>query len=300
MTGSWQGPPESFQTCLQDVFESDKKKCCEVTFDQILSKNIFGMKLPLYASIEAIADDEKRLCLVVVEDISMRKIAEERDKASNAAMAMLNRTIEASRNEIYMFDAQSMGFTFANQRALENLGYTMEELKWLTPADIQAHVFNQEMDSHISYLLNHKQSVRKFNAVHLRRDCSMYPVEIYLQLFERETGSYLIAIALDTSNQTAAESKLKSIVESADAIIWAADVDSKMEFLSDQVKDILGYNAEQFIGTSMVDMIDAGYFHQSDKERLIEGFKQVVKGGNKINDLRCRAEADYEPGAGSV
>ena len=60
-----------------------------------------------------------------------------------------------------MFDAQSLSFTFANQRALENLGYTMDELKWLTPADIQAHVFNQEMDNHISYLLNHKQSVRK-------------------------------------------------------------------------------------------------------------------------------------------
>lgn len=285
-----QGTQELFEAYLQDAFKSDEKKCCELSFDQTFSKNIFGVKLPLYASIEAVADDEKHLCLVVVEDISPRKIAEEREKASNAALAMLNRTIEASRNEIYMFDAQSMAFTFANQRALENLGYTMEELKWLTPADIQAHVFNQEMDSHISYLLDHKQSVRKFNAVHLRRDCSMYPVEIYLQLFERETGSYFIAIALDTSNQTAAESKLKSIVESADAIIWAANADSKMEFLSDQVRDILGYDAGQFIGSSMVDMIDAGYFHQSDKEKLVEGFKQVAKGGNKVSDLRCRAK----------
>jgi PAS domain S-box-containing protein len=118
----------------------------------------------------------------------------------------------------------------------------------------------------------------------------MYPVEIYLQLFERETGSYYISIAQDISSQTAAESKLKSIVETADAIIWAADVDSKLEFLSDQVRDILGYNAEQFIGTSLVDMIDAGYFHWSDKDRLVEGFKQVLKGGNRISDLRCRAK----------
>lgn len=285
-----QGTYGSFQDCLQDVFNADAKKSCELSFDQNLSKNIFGVKLPLYASIEAVADDEKRLCLVVVEDISTRKIAEEREKASNAALAMLNRTIEASRNEIYMFDAQSLAFTFANQRALENLGYTMEELKWLTPADIQAHVFNQEMDSHISYLSYHKQSVRKFNAVHLRKNCSMYPVEIYLQLFDRETGSYFIAIALDTSSQTAAESKLKSIVESADAIIWATDVDSKLEFLSDQVRDILGYSAEKFIGTSLENMVDEGYFHPDDREKLVAGFKQVVKGGNKVSDLRCRAK----------
>jgi PAS domain S-box-containing protein len=284
------GASDIFQSYLHDVFESDEKKYCELSFDQTVSKNILGVRLPLYAAIEAVADDEKNLCLVVLEDISTRKIAEEREKASEAALAMLNRTIAASRNEIFMFDALSLGFTFANQRALENLGYTMEELKWLTPADIQAHVFNQEMDNHISYLLNHKQSVRKFNAVHLRRDCSMYPVEIYLQLFERETGSYYISIAQDISSQTAAESKLKSIVESADAIIWATDVDSKLEFLSDQVRDILGYNAEQFIGTSLIDMIDAGYFHWSDKDRLVEGFKQVLKGGNRVSDLRCRAK----------
>ncbi len=285
-----QGTSEMFLAFLHDVFESDEKKCYQLSFDQTISKNILGVRLPLYASIEAVADDEKQICLVVIEDISTRKIAEEREKASDAALAMLNRTIAASRNEIFMFDAQSLGFTFANQRALENLGYTIEELRWLTPADIQAHVFNQEMDNHISYLLSHKQSVRKFNAVHLRRDCSMYPVEIYLQLFERDAGSYFIAIAQDITSQTAAESKLKSIVESADAIIWATDVDSKLEFLSDQVRDILGYNAEQFIGTSLVDMIDTGYFHQSDKDRLVEGFKQVLMGGNRVSDLRCRAK----------
>jgi PAS domain S-box-containing protein len=284
------GYSDEFLKFMQEVFTSDVKKSCELSFDQISSKKNLGLNLPLYASIEAVVDDEKRFCLAVIEDISTRKIAEEREKASNAALAMLNRTIEASRNEIFMFDAQNLSFTFANQRALENLGYTMDELKWLTPADIQAHVFNQEMDSHISYLLSHKQSVRKFNAVHLRKDCSMYPVEIYLQLFERETGSYFIAIALDTSSQTAAESKLKSIVESADAIIWAANIDSKLEFLSDQVQDILGYSADEFIGSTLVNMTEVGYFHPSDKEKLIEGFKEVAKGGNRVSDVRCRAK----------
>ena len=285
-----QGGSELLQACLNGLFESDEKKTCELSFDQVISQNIFGVKLPLYASIEAVADDEKRLCLVVVEDISKRKIAREREESSNTTLAMLNKTIAASSNEIFMFDAQSLSFTFANQRALENLGYTMEELRWLTPADIQAHVFNEEMDNHISYLLSHAQSVRKFRAVHLRRNCSMYPVEIYLQLFERETDSYFIAIAQDTSSQVAAESKLKSIVESADAIIWATGSDSKIEFLSDQVRDILGYNADQFIGTSLVDMIDAGYFHLSDKEKLVEGFRQVAKGGSRVSDVRCRAK----------
>lgn len=278
-----------FHDFLHNVFATDKQASCEVSFDQAGSKEYLGARLPLYASIKAVADDDKRLCLAVVEDISNRKVAEKREKASNAALSMLDRAIAASRNEIFMFDAKTLGFTFANQRALENLGYTMDELKWLTPADIQAHVFNQEMSNHIAYLLNHKQSVRRFNAVHLRRDSSMYPVEIYLQFFERDNDGYFIAIALDTSNQTAIESKLKSIIESADAIIWAAKTDSRLEFLSDQIRDILGYNAEQFIGVQLISFANARYFHHADRNKLVAGFKQVAQGGSKISDLRCRA-----------
>jgi PAS domain S-box-containing protein len=285
-----QGKRELFMSFLRGVFDSEAKQVCEISFDQVNSKKILGLKLPLYASIKAVADDENKVSLVVVEDISTRKIAAEREKASNTALAMLNSTIAASRNEIFMFDVHSMCFTFANQRAQENLGYTMEELKWLTPADIQAHVFNQEMSNLISYLLCHKNSIKKFNAVHQRKDGSMYPVEVYLQLFELETGSYFIAIALDTSSQTAIESKLKSIVESADAIIWAANLDLKLEFMSDQVLDILGYSASQFIGSSLTHLIQSGIFHESDVEMLRDGLKQVIAAGNKVSDLRCRAK----------
>lgn len=279
-----------FKEFLRSVFEADEKKSCELSFEAVANKKSLALKLPPYAAIEAVADEGKLFCLAVIEDISARKAVEEREKASNAGLAMLERTIAASRNEIFMFDARNLCFTYANQRALENLGYTMDELKWLTPADIQAHVFNQEMTELMAELLAHKKNVNKFNAVHLRKNGSLYPVEIYLQLFEHETGSYFIAIVLDISKQAAIESKLKSIIESADAIIWAADVNLRLEFMSDQVQEILGSNANQFIGTSLTDWLDSGFFHESDRRPLLEGFNQVIKIGSKVSDLRCRAQ----------
>lgn len=279
-----------FHDFLHDVFESDEKKSCELQFEQVLSKKNLGLKLPLYASIRAIADAEKRYCLAVIEDISEKKIAEERESASNSVLSMLDKAIAATRNEILMFDTRSLHFTFANQRALENLGYTMDELKLLTPTDIQTHVFNQETDDLIAYLLKHQKSVKKFNAVHRRKDGSLYPVEIYLQLFEHETDSSFIAIVLDISSLTAIESKLQSIVESADAIIWAANIDLKLDYISDQLLDILGYSANQFIGYSLTDMLDVGFFHESDREALTNAFMRVIKAGEKVSDLRCRAK----------
>lgn len=279
-----------FLDFMHGLFETGAKKSCELKFDQAMSKKQLGVMLPGYVSLEAVVDDDKHFCLAVIEDISERKNSEEREKSRNTALALLDKAISASRNEIYMLDAHTLKFTFANQRALENLGYSMSELTWLAPSDIQSHVYNPEMDEAIAYLLKHKTSIRKFNAVHLRKDGTLYPVEIYLQLFEHDAGSSFIAIALDISSQTAIESQLKSIVESAGAIIWAADVDLNLVFVSDQVLEILGYNASQFVGHSLIKLLDTGLFHESDRWALIEGFNQVVKEGRKVSDVRCRAK----------
>ena len=279
-----------FHDFLREIFESGEKKSCELMFEPLLAKKYLGLEMPLYASMAGVADDEKRYCLMVFEDISARKIAEERESANNAALALLNQTITVSRNEIFMFDANTLKFTFANQRALENLGYTLEELKWLTPTDIQSNIYNQEMADLIAYLRKHKNGVKTFNTVHLRKDGSLYPVEIYLQLFEQKSNQYFIAIALDISNQRAIESQLKSIIESASAIIWASDVDLSLVFMSDQVLDILGYGADQFIGTSFMDWLKRGLFHESDKEVFSDALNQVLASGSKISNLCFRAK----------
>ena len=279
-----------FQDFLHDVFESDEKKSCELIFEPGLSKKNIGLKLPLYAVIEAVADDEKQLCLAVIEDVSAQKIADERESNSRAAMAMLEKTIAASHNEIFMFDAQNLRFNFANQRALENLGYTLSELKSLTHADILTNTSNEEMNELITHLLEHRKSAGKLHAVHRRKDGSLYPVEIHLQLFEQDTSNAFIAIVLDISSQASIESQLKSIVESAGAIIWAANNDFKLVFMSDQVMEILGYNTNQFIGYSLTELLDAGFFHESDKAKLSDGFNQLITTGKKVSDLRYRAK----------
>ncbi|HLP96880.1 MAG TPA: PAS domain S-box protein [Sideroxyarcus sp.] len=279
-----------FQDFLDEVFATDGKKSHETRLDAASSKKMLGNTPPEYVAIEAISDKGRRYCLAVVEDISARKAAEENEKTNRAALDLLRHTIAASRNEIFMFDADSLKFTFASNSALENLGYTMDELMGLTPADIQNALANEEMANLINDLLINKVGVRKFNATHLRKDGSLYPVEMCLQLLEQESGASFIAIALDVSKQAAVESQLRSIVESAGAIIWAADTHMKLVYISDQMREILGYGAEQFIGRTWHDMLGMGLVHENDQTLLQEGFNRALIGEQKVANLGFRAK----------
>lgn len=282
------GARVKFDDFLKAVFESDSRLSCELSFRPPSRRKFPDLKLPLYAQVEGVSDSEKRFCLLVVENISSRKIAEEREKSSKATLALLNRTIASSHNEIFTFDVESMKFSFVNQRAQENLGYTMEELNALTPADIHTPVSGDAMSSLVEYLSVHKTSVRKFNGVHKRKDGSLYPVEIFLQLFEHESGSSFLAIVLDVSARMAVESQLKSIVESAHAIIWAVNSSLALEFVSDQLHEILGYSASRFIGYTLRALLDEGFFHESDRAALCDGLQRAMQ-GEKVSNLCCRA-----------
>jgi PAS domain-containing protein len=63
-------------------------------------------------------------------DITERKIAEQEKNS-------LQTTLENSLNEIYTFDAETLQFSYVNQGALLNLGYSEQEIKALTPVDIK-------------------------------------------------------------------------------------------------------------------------------------------------------------------
>jgi hypothetical protein len=48
----------------------------------------------------------------------------------------MGQMLEESLNEIHILDAHTLKFLYANRGARENLGYTLEELREMTAADI--------------------------------------------------------------------------------------------------------------------------------------------------------------------
>jgi PAS domain S-box-containing protein len=150
--------------------------------------------------------------IVHTEDISERKRAETRQVS-------LAGIIENSRNEIYIFDAKTLRFAEVNRAARDNLGYSMEELSCLTPLDLKPTYTPETFSALVQPLRTGTKSKIEFTTVHRRKDGSLYPVEVHLQLGVYETRPAFIAIILDITEQKRIEAQLRESLQEKETLL---------------------------------------------------------------------------------
>ena len=130
----------------------------------------------------------------IQNDVSQRKMAEE-NQAHLAAI------LDESLNEIYVFDSKSFKFLNVNYGAIKNLGYSLEELKNMTPADIKPEYTLEKFKNQVDPLLKKQVKTLGFETIHERKNGSKYPVEVHLQLSNFEDKEVFVAIILDISDR---------------------------------------------------------------------------------------------------
>lgn len=190
----------------------------------------------------------------------------------------LMRSVKASHNEIFLFDANTLRFFFVNEGALCNLGFTLDEMRQMTPLDLKPMFTQDYFRSLIEPLRQHQISVLHFDTVHRRKSGELYDIEVNLQLFEPlDEQAYFMAIVSDVSEKRMLRQELSSIVSSADAVIWSADSDLKITFVSDQVSYILGLEPHHFIGTSLLALFESEMFHVEDRELQLQAVKKMIE-----------------------
>ncbi len=128
-----------------------------------------------------------------VLDITERRKSQERIKR-------YENLVNQSLNEIYIFDADSYVFNDVNPAALNNLGYSLEEMRCMTPLDIKDKYSLDDFANMVAPLKEGKKDKIVFETDHKRKDGTYYNVEVHLQLLE-EGGSRFMAIILDTTER---------------------------------------------------------------------------------------------------
>ena len=118
----------------------------------------------------------------------------------NTTQAELVDIFKNSLNEIFVFDTETLKFISASKTALKNIGYSIEELKELTPIDIKPEFTVQEFRTFVQPLLSGQRDTLKFTTPHKRKNGSTYPAAIHLQLAERDNKQVFQAMVLDQTD----------------------------------------------------------------------------------------------------
>lgn len=122
----------------------------------------------------------------------------------------LGAILEQSVNEIQIFNSKTLHFEHVNQGGINNLGYSLAELKDMTALDIKPEYDVESYLQLLGPLLRGEQSRLQFDTVNQRKDGTRYPVTVWLQIY-RNGSEYFVAIELDLTQRKAHEDKINRL-----------------------------------------------------------------------------------------
>jgi PAS domain S-box-containing protein len=138
-----------------------------------------------------------------LEDITERKRAQ---VALQRSEQRFRRLVQHASDAIFLRDMQGH-ILDANLQAAKNLGYTHAELLDLTVSDLEASRSPEEVLALSQRLLD--EAPITFETWHRRKDGTVFPVEVRLDLLEADGSPMILAVARDITARRQAERALR-------------------------------------------------------------------------------------------
>ncbi|WP_413167454.1 PAS domain S-box protein [Capilliphycus salinus ALCB114379] len=234
--------------------------------EQMVEELPFGDHLYLVYFLPIIEQGTVQAGVVLTQDITQRKQAEQKlqklnqelearvqQRTADLEVEIAQRTrllniLEASLNEIYIFDAETLKFQYANQGALKNLGYSLEELQQITAINLKPQLTPEQFQKLIDPLLNHQQEKTIFRAAYQRANKTLYPVEVHFQLIEHQQERLFLAVALDITERQQTEERLRLVefaLDNAQESVFIFDKEGQIVYVNKTACESLGYSSTE-------------------------------------------------------
>jgi PAS domain S-box-containing protein len=149
-----------------------------------------GSVFPAHLAISEFKVGERRYFAGYLHDLSAAKKA-------LAAATQLGCAVEDSISEIYLFDARTLELTNANRGARTNLRYDQDEIRRLSLFDLSEDYKSTDRRAAIASLQSGDIERLTLETSHRRKDGSVYPAEVHLQLSNAGDPPVIIAHVRD-------------------------------------------------------------------------------------------------------
>ncbi|SHJ28221.1 PAS domain S-box-containing protein [Tangfeifania diversioriginum] len=153
--------------------------------------------------------------------------------SANSRLDRLGKIFHQSVNEIYLIDAVTLRFVEVNNAALANTGYTLSEMKQMTPMNLKPDIQEEDVKKIFEKLRSVESQPVRFESRHYRKDGTFYEAEINIQLLEYRNEKLFSAVVLDITERKNAENELKKMKEKLEM-----QVNEKTKELNQRIEEL--------------------------------------------------------------
>jgi len=191
----------------------------------------------------------------------------------------LARIVENSINEIYVYDAETLKFIQVNPSACKNLGYSMAELKELTPLDLKTQYTRDAFEKLVAPLRNEERKHIRFETTHRRKDGTEYDVAVTLQLISSQNEQVFAAVIEDMTERKQVHRDLQRSQELFSKAFHANPIPFSISGPEGAIFDVndawlktLGYTRDEAIGNSALKL--GVWADPADRAHFVDLLKQ--------------------------
>ncbi|MEL6810317.1 MAG: PAS domain S-box protein [Bacteroidota bacterium] len=252
-------------------------------------RDLFGVRkdgsdFPVEAGLSPFNVNGSKYVMALVIDITERKKAEQE-------LRHWAKIFDESLNEIFIFDSESLVFLNVNEGARLNIGYTLQELKALTPVDIKPEFSESRFRELLTPLIGGDQKKLRFETIHQRKDGSTYPVEVHLQLSQLGNKEVFVAIILDiTERKNYTENLERTVKERTLQLTQALAKEKELNELKTKFLSLVSHEFKTPLSGILTSATLAGKYteseQQSKRDKHLKTIQNKVKYlNNIINDF---------------
>lgn len=249
-----------------------------------------GEKRLLEISISLVrdADNEPVGFRGILHDVTDRV---QQEKSLRDSEARYRTLFDNIADPIFIFDNGTKHFLDCNRVALEVYGYTLEELRSMTPRDLHPSEEQAKVEQNIDDL----EDVAPHYYTHVTKTGKRLQVEIHTDELEYQGRQAWVSIVRDVTERRQAdkalresESRIRSIVDSALDAVISMDGEGLITGWNPQATAIFGWSHEEVMGQSLSDLI----IPERHREAHKAGLKRfLVTGEGPVLNSRIEIEA---------